>query len=174
MISKPWVLINAVRVHMESAAKGSWSIGREPDKSAVGKGYPRCATARLITAVLSCAGYARQETIKPGRVSRLPDRGVGHIGRNCPNNTPAGNYHRSSSSQTSAPNHRALCRKHCESRPGASFSPASVRASESATLTMSTLRSTPLDTYPIFITGRSGRLNPTASIILIVTTNGKR
>jgi len=56
----------------------------------------------------------------------------------------------------------------------ASFSPASVRASESATLTMSTLRSTPLDTYPIFITGRSGKLNPTASVILIVTTNGKR
>ncbi len=56
----------------------------------------------------------------------------------------------------------------------ASFSPASVSASESATLTMSTLRSTPLDTYPIFITGRSGKLNPTASVILIVTTNGKR
>jgi len=56
----------------------------------------------------------------------------------------------------------------------ANFTPASVRATESATLTISTLRSTPLDTYPIFITGRSGKLNPTASVLLIVTTNGKR
>lgn len=51
----------------------------------------------------------------------------------------------------------------------ASFTPVSVHASESATLTISVLRSTPLDTYPTFITGRSGKLNPTASVLLIVT-----
>jgi len=56
----------------------------------------------------------------------------------------------------------------------ASFTPVSVLASESATLTISILRSTPLDTYPIFITGRSGSLNPTVSVLLIVTTNGTK
>jgi len=56
----------------------------------------------------------------------------------------------------------------------ASFTPVSVLASESATLTISILRSTPLDTYPIFITGRSGSLNPTVIVLLIVTTNGKK
>lgn len=56
----------------------------------------------------------------------------------------------------------------------ASFTPVSVHPSESATLTISTVRSTPSDTYLIFITGRSGKLNPTASVLLIVTTNGKK
>jgi Big-like domain-containing protein len=56
----------------------------------------------------------------------------------------------------------------------ASFAPVSVLASESATLTISTLRSTPLDTYPIFITGRSGKLNPTVSVLITVTADGKR
>ena len=56
----------------------------------------------------------------------------------------------------------------------ATFTPVSVLASESATLTISILRSTPLDTYPIFITGRNGSLNPTVSVLLIVTTNGKK
>jgi len=55
----------------------------------------------------------------------------------------------------------------------ATFTPVSVLASESATLTISILRSTPLDTYPIFITGRNGILNPTVSVLLIVATNGK-
>lgn len=57
----------------------------------------------------------------------------------------------------------------------ATFTPVSVLASgESATLTISILRSTPLDTYPIFITGRNGSLNPTVSVLLIVTANGKK
>ena len=56
----------------------------------------------------------------------------------------------------------------------ASFTPISVHASESATLTISTLRATSLDTYMIFVTGSSGKLNPTASVLLIVTTNDKR
>jgi hypothetical protein len=56
----------------------------------------------------------------------------------------------------------------------ASFTPVSVQPSESATLTVSILRSTPLDTYPIFITGRNGKLNPTVSVLLIVTTNGRK
>ena len=56
----------------------------------------------------------------------------------------------------------------------ATFTPVSVLASESATLTISILRSTPLDTYPIFITGRNGSLNPTVSVLLIVTTNGRK
>lgn len=50
----------------------------------------------------------------------------------------------------------------------ASFTPVSVHATESATLTISTLASTTLDTYTIFITGKSGKLNPTASVLLIV------
>jgi hypothetical protein len=56
----------------------------------------------------------------------------------------------------------------------ASFTPVSVLASESATLTISILRSTPSDTYPIFVTGRNGKLNPTVSVLLIVATNSKR
>jgi len=53
----------------------------------------------------------------------------------------------------------------------ASFTPVAIHASESATMTISTLRSTPLDTYSIFVSGRSGKLNPTAGVLLIVTTN---
>jgi hypothetical protein len=56
----------------------------------------------------------------------------------------------------------------------AEFTPVAIHASESATMTIATSRSTSFDTYPIFITGRSGKLNPTASVLLIVTTNRKR
>lgn len=56
----------------------------------------------------------------------------------------------------------------------ASFTPVSVHATESATLTISTLASTTLDTYTIFITGKSGKLNPTASVLLIVATDDKK
>ena len=56
----------------------------------------------------------------------------------------------------------------------ASFTPVSVRPSEAATLTISLLGSTPLDTYEICVTGKSGNLNPTASCLLIVGTNEKR
>ena len=56
----------------------------------------------------------------------------------------------------------------------ANFTPNSVHVPESTTLTIWTSASTPSDTYPIFISGRSGKLNPTASVLLIVTANGKR
>jgi len=56
----------------------------------------------------------------------------------------------------------------------ASFTPEAIHPPESATMTIATLRSTPLDTYPIFVTGRSEKLNPTVSVLLIVTTKGKR
>lgn len=56
----------------------------------------------------------------------------------------------------------------------ASFTPVSIRASESATLAISVLRSTPLDTYPIFVTGKSGDLSPTVSCLLIISATDKR
>ncbi|HZV87532.1 MAG TPA: Ig-like domain-containing protein [Candidatus Binatus sp.] len=56
----------------------------------------------------------------------------------------------------------------------ANFTPISVHVPESTTLTIWTSASTPSDTYPIFISGRSGKLNPNASVLLIVTSNGKR
>lgn len=56
----------------------------------------------------------------------------------------------------------------------ASFTPVSVHAPESAILTISTLRSTPLDTYPIFISARSGKLNPTASLLLVLVRSDEK
>lgn len=56
----------------------------------------------------------------------------------------------------------------------ASFTPVSVHAPESAILTISTLRSTPLDTYSIFISARSGNLNPTARVLLVLARSEEK
>ena len=56
----------------------------------------------------------------------------------------------------------------------ASFTPVSVRPSESATLAISVLQSTPVDTYTIFVIGKNGKLNPTASCLLFVSSNDKK
>jgi hypothetical protein len=52
----------------------------------------------------------------------------------------------------------------------ASFNPTSVSGSGSSTLTISTLSSTAVGSYPITITGTSGALTHTASITLVVTS----
>lgn len=52
----------------------------------------------------------------------------------------------------------------------ASFSPPSVIASGSSTMTVSTTATTPVGTYPLTITGVSGLLTHTAIVTLIVTT----